>query len=151
MSEERHERITDRQQPPCERYEIRLQGHLDCPLGRLVRRADRHATTATAPPSSEGPVADQAALHGLLQKLRDLGLPLISVTRRTRRFPRHPPPDPVTHRQPKETDMTTTVQIPAAKAAKGTPMTSTRKTALIAGACYLITFVSIPTLPSTAP
>jgi hypothetical protein len=26
-----------------------------------------------------GPVADQAALHGLLQKLRDLGLPIVSV------------------------------------------------------------------------
>jgi hypothetical protein len=29
-----------------------------------------------------GPVADQAALHGLLAKLRDLGLPLLSVRRR---------------------------------------------------------------------
>jgi hypothetical protein len=28
----------------------------------------------------EGPVADQSALHGVLNKLRDLGLPLISVT-----------------------------------------------------------------------
>ena len=28
-----------------------------------------------------GPVADQAALHGLLRKVRDVGLPLISVTR----------------------------------------------------------------------
>ncbi|MEO7980450.1 MAG: hypothetical protein ABI807_06110 [Sporichthyaceae bacterium] len=28
----------------------------------------------------DGPVADQAALHGLLQKIRDLGLPLLSVT-----------------------------------------------------------------------
>jgi hypothetical protein len=42
--------------------------------------------------------------------------------------------------------MTTTVQIPASKAMKGTPMTSTRKTALVAGAFYLISFISIPTL-----
>src|SRR6202042_3788357 len=45
-----------------------------------------------------------------------------------------------------ETDMATTVRTPAAKAARGTPMTSTRKTALVAGIFYLITFVSIPTL-----
>ena len=47
--------------------------------------------------------------------------------------------------------MATTVQIPATKAAKGIPMTSTRKTALVAGVCYLITFVSIPTLALYGP
>ena len=47
--------------------------------------------------------------------------------------------------------MATTVQVPATKAAKGTPMTSTRKTALVAGVCYLITFVSIPTLALYGP
>jgi len=47
--------------------------------------------------------------------------------------------------------MATTVQIPAAKAAKRIPMTSTRKTALVAGACYLITFGSIPTLALYGP
>jgi hypothetical protein len=48
--------------------------------------------------------------------------------------------------------MATTVQIPATKkAAKGTPMTATRKTALVAGVCYLITFVSIPTLALYGP
>jgi Domain of unknown function (DUF4386) len=40
--------------------------------------------------------------------------------------------------------MATTVQIPATKAAKRIPMPSTRKTALVAGVFYLITFVSIP-------
>ena len=30
-----------------------------------------------------GPVADQAALHGVLKKVRDLGMPLVSVTRVT--------------------------------------------------------------------
>jgi hypothetical protein len=45
-----------------------------------------------------------------------------------------------------ETDMATTVQTPATKAAKRIPMDSTRKTALVAGVFYLITFISIPTL-----
>jgi hypothetical protein len=47
--------------------------------------------------------------------------------------------------------MATTVQIPATKAAKRIPMTSTRKTALVAGVCYLITFISIPTLALYRP
>jgi Domain of unknown function (DUF4386) len=47
--------------------------------------------------------------------------------------------------------MATSVQIPATKAAKGIPMTSTRKTALVAGVCYLVTFVSIPTLALYGP
>ncbi len=47
--------------------------------------------------------------------------------------------------------MATTVQTPATKAAKRIPMTSTRKTALVAGVFYLITFVSIPTLALYGP
>ena len=47
--------------------------------------------------------------------------------------------------------MATTVQIPATKAAKRIPMTSTRKTALVAGVCYLITFISVPTLALYGP
>jgi hypothetical protein len=47
--------------------------------------------------------------------------------------------------------MATTVQTPAATAAKRIPMTSTRKTALVAGIFYLITFVSIPTLALYGP
>jgi hypothetical protein len=60
------------------RYEIRVRGHLDTRWAAwfdgmtLTRGSD--GTT-----SIHGPVADQAALHGLLQKIRDLGLPLISV------------------------------------------------------------------------
>ena len=42
--------------------------------------------------------------------------------------------------------MATTVQTPATNVAKRIPMTSTRKTALVAGVFYLITFISIPTL-----
>ena len=47
--------------------------------------------------------------------------------------------------------MATTVQIPATKAAKRIPMTSLRKTALVAGVFYLITFISIPTLVLYGP
>jgi hypothetical protein len=62
------------------RYEIRLTGHLDAHWaawfdGLTVGR-DVDGTTVIS-----GLVADQAALHGLLQRVRDLGLPLVSVTR----------------------------------------------------------------------
>jgi hypothetical protein len=60
------------------RYEIRLKGHLDTRwtawFEGLTLTHDSEGTTIV-----RGPVADQAALHGLLQKIRDLGLPLISV------------------------------------------------------------------------
>lgn len=61
-------------------YEIRIQGYLD------ARRA-RHfeGMTITQQPDGVtalvGPVVDQAALYGLLSRLRDLGVPLISVQR----------------------------------------------------------------------
>ena len=47
--------------------------------------------------------------------------------------------------------MATTARTPATKAARGIPMSSTRKTALVAGIFYLITFISTPRSPSTAP
>ena len=61
------------------RYEIRLQGHLGTRWAEwfdgLSLSNDSNGTTLLV-----GPVTDQAALHGLLQKVRDLGVPLISVT-----------------------------------------------------------------------
>jgi hypothetical protein len=61
------------------RYEIRLKGHLG---SRWAARFDGMTLTAQADGTTliEGPVVDQAALHGLLRTLRDIGLPLISVT-----------------------------------------------------------------------
>ena len=65
-------------------YEIHLQGRLD---PRWATWFDGMTVTTDADGTTliRGPVADQAALHGLLARLRDLGLPLLSVTQVTRR------------------------------------------------------------------
>ena len=59
-------------------YEIRLKGYLDA---RWATWFDGMTFTREADGSTRihGPVLDQAALHGLLQRVRDLGLPLLSV------------------------------------------------------------------------
>ena len=59
-------------------YQIRLQGHLGRQWtawfeGMSITLEDNGETLIT------GPVADQSALHGLLKKVRDLGMPLLSV------------------------------------------------------------------------
>ena len=65
-------------EPPAH-YQITVQGVLD---PRWSAWFDGLLLTSDAPDRTtiSGPVADQAALHGLLQKVRDLGLPLLSVT-----------------------------------------------------------------------
>ncbi|MCX6079322.1 MAG: hypothetical protein NTW32_07285 [Chloroflexi bacterium] len=75
MSNERNQK-TDPSQPVI--YEIRLKGHLDHGWtdwfdGLTITLDDNGDTLIT------GPVVDQAALHGLLKKVRDLGMPLLSV------------------------------------------------------------------------
>jgi hypothetical protein len=62
------------------RYEIRIQGHLD---NRWVTWFDGLTLTTRSDGTTtmSGLVVDQSALHGLLHKVRDVGLPLISVTR----------------------------------------------------------------------
>ncbi len=65
-------------QPQPEIFEIRLQGHLGEEwaswfAGMTLILTEDGDTILT------GPVADQAALHGLLKKVRDLGLPLRSL------------------------------------------------------------------------
>jgi hypothetical protein len=75
------ERPTGRNQQGAEfqRYEIRVAGHL---APRWVAVFDGMTLTQHDDGSTviAGPVADQPALHGLLRKLSDLGLPLVSVT-----------------------------------------------------------------------
>jgi hypothetical protein len=61
-------------------YQIRIEGHLgrewaDWFEGLTLTLEDNGETLLT------GPVADQAALHGLLRKVRDVGMPLLSVVR----------------------------------------------------------------------
>ena len=60
-------------------YEVRLKGHLE---PRWAAWFDGMALThgSDGTTTIHGPVADQAALFGLLLKLRDTGLPLVSVT-----------------------------------------------------------------------
>jgi hypothetical protein len=75
-------------------YQIRIKGHLDHHWtdwfsGLAVTLEDNGDTLLT------GPVEDQAALHGLLKKVRDLGMPLISVIGRK--------PDPTDRPELKQT------------------------------------------------
>jgi hypothetical protein len=62
------------------RYEIRVKGVLGSGWSAwfdgLEVTSDEHGQTTVA-----GPIADQAALHGLLAKIRDLGLELLEVRR----------------------------------------------------------------------
>jgi len=64
---------------PHPRYEIRIKGQLAARWAAwfdgMTLTTDDDGITVL-----EGPVVDQAALHGLLYKVRDLGLPLLSVT-----------------------------------------------------------------------
>ncbi len=77
MSNKRNPK-TDPSQPMI--YQIRIKGHLgrqwaDWFGGLTITLEDNGNTLLT------GPVADQAALHGLLRRVRDLGTPLLSVNR----------------------------------------------------------------------
>jgi hypothetical protein len=71
-----HAATGDRHEPVG--YQIRLKGHLDprwtAWFDGLSLTHERDGTTLI-----HGAVVDQAALHGLLAKVRDLGLPLIAV------------------------------------------------------------------------
>jgi hypothetical protein len=76
MMSDKRTLITDPDAPLI--YQIRLEGQLGHQWmvwfdGLAIALTEDGHTLLT------GPVADQAALHGLIKKVRDLGLPLISV------------------------------------------------------------------------
>ena len=68
------------QQDQKEVYQLVIKGHLDSAwsdwFGGLTIALLENGETILS-----GPVVDQAALHGVLMKIRDLGLPLLSLTR----------------------------------------------------------------------
>jgi len=70
--------MIDKLPPDLSLYEIRIKGHLDeqwmAWFDGLTITLEENGDTLLS-----GPVADQAALHGLLKKVRDLGMPLVSV------------------------------------------------------------------------
>jgi len=72
-------------------YRIRIKGHL---AARWATRFDGMTLTAQEDGSTliQGLVVDQAALHGLLSQIRDIGMPLLSVTHTGS----DSPPDPTT-------------------------------------------------------
>ena len=76
----------------AQQYEIRVEGrlarHWSTWFDGLAVEPDANGTTVI-----RGPVVDQAALHGLLQKLRDVGIPILSLTR----IQTSAPPEPSAH------------------------------------------------------
>jgi hypothetical protein len=71
-------KMIDTHIPNAQYYKIRLKGHLEARWaewfeGLTITLEEDGDTLLT------GPVIDQAALHGLLKKVRDLGMPLVSV------------------------------------------------------------------------
>ena len=82
-------------------YEIHVEGHLDDRWASwfdgLTLRVEADGTTVLS-----GPLVDQAALHGVLQRLRDLGVPLLSITRVRPRPPALPTTSPGSHHEGNE-------------------------------------------------
>ena len=75
---DKHNPETNPNQPMI--YQIRIKGHLDTQWADWFENATI-VLTEDGDTLLTCPVVDQAALHGLLKKVRDLGLPLLSVNR----------------------------------------------------------------------
>lgn len=92
-----HVTTEDHSHQPAPEYEIRVAGHLaprwTAWFDGLTVTTDDDGTTVL-----RGVVIDQAALHGLLQKLRDVGIPLVSL----HQVPSSPAIEPPAHPTNKE-------------------------------------------------
>ena len=76
----RSRRPVERKSNVTHNYEIIVQGHLDTDWSEeLEGLTITHRSDGTS--ALSGPLTDQGALHGLLLKLRDLGLTLLSCSR----------------------------------------------------------------------
>ncbi len=84
--------------PPSEpTYAVRVRGHLAARWSAWFDGLDVR-TEGDGTTTIQGVALDQAALHGLLQKVRDVGLPILSVTQVT--APHDAPPSPATSSPP---------------------------------------------------
>jgi hypothetical protein len=89
QAHQRYESMSDDSKEQAITYQIRIEGQLgqqwtDWFDGLSITPGEGGTTLLT------GPVVDQSALYGLLKKVRDLGIPLVSVNR----IERHEPLDP---------------------------------------------------------
>jgi hypothetical protein len=83
---------------PIQHYEIRVEGRISPRWSAWFDGLTVEADVADGTTAIRGPVVDQAALHGLLQKLRDVGIPLVSLTQ----IPFHTPTEQIAHPNQKE-------------------------------------------------
>ncbi|MDP9904434.1 DUF4386 domain-containing protein [Arthrobacter bambusae] len=140
-------RSVGREDTPAE-YEIRVKGHLDSRWDAWFEGlsvTNEHDGTAVIRTRT----VDQAALHGLLQKLRDLALPLLAITQTGTTQTSRPASNARIFIPKKDHTMKTTTQTPTTDRGRMDPL---RKTAMVAGILYIVTFVSsIPALFLISP
>ena len=123
---------------PVKNYEIKVQGVLAARWSAWFDGLTIDTSAGDGTTVIRGQIVDQAALHGLLQKLRDVGVPLISLTELPSESTR-------ATRTPRRPDMTMIHTAPAITASERATMSPIRKSALIAGVAYIATFLfSIP-------
>ena len=140
-------RSLSRDDTPAE-YEVRVKGHLDSRWAAWfegLSLTNEHDGTTVIRIRN----VDQAALYGLLQKLQDLALPLLAINQAGATQPSQPASNTRIFTPKKDHTMKTTTQTLTTDRVRMDPL---RKTAMVAGILYLVTFVSsIPALFLISP